>query len=320
MTQTQAVETRAFFDLPFTKMQGAGNDVVVLNAMHGLPALTPAHFRILGDRRYGVGCDQILMVAPPKHPENDFSYRIVNQDGSEVEHCGNGARCFMRYVLDQGLTHKTSVRVEIARGVITLTLCDDGEVEVNMGVPDFAAHSLPFVPEGLARVIHKNGFVEYAIPVGQGSPHLERSVLVGTVSVGNPHAVCVVGDADTAAVSQHGALIETHAAFANRVNVGFMQVLDEHHIKLRVWERGVGETLACGTGACAAVVVGIQLGLLQSPVQVQARGGTLSVAWQSATNAALDTGADPDSLDPKDILMRGPAVSVYTGSIRLAAQ
>jgi diaminopimelate epimerase len=282
------------FNLPFTKMQGAGNDVVVLNAMQGLPALTPTHFRILGDRRYGVGCDQILIVAPPKDVANDFSYRIVNQDGSEVEHCGNGARCFMRFVRDNGLTAKTTVRVEIATGVITLTQFDKHEVQVNMGAPRFAADTLPFEPQGLAHSQLANGFELYQLPLGADT------VTLGTVSMGNPHAVQTVADVDTAPVTTQGPLIEHHRAFTNRVNAGFMQVLDAHRIKLRVWERGAGETLACGTGACAAVVVGIQRGQLQSPVHVQARGGALTITW-----------------DGTDVLMRGPAVSVYTGNITL---
>jgi diaminopimelate epimerase len=283
------------FLLPFTKMQGAGNDVVVLNAMRGLPMLTPEHFRGLGDRRYGVGCDQILIVAPPKDSANDFSYRIVNQDGSEVEHCGNGARCFMRFVREQGLTSKTSVRVEIARGVITLTEFDNGEIEVNMGAPRFDAQSLPFINKGLEHTILNNGFVQYLLPLNYDW------VTIGTVSMGNPHAVQIVADIDTAPVTTMGSVIENHRVFPNRVNVGFMQVVDKHHIKLRVWERGAGETLACGTGACAAVVVGIQRGVIQSPVRVQALGGELNIAW-----------------DGTDVLMRGPAVSVYDGVIRLS--
>ncbi len=288
------------FRLPFTKMQGAGNDVVVLNAMQGLPALTAKHFKVLGDRRYGVGCDQILIVAPPQDTANDFSYRIVNQDGSEVEHCGNGARCFMRFVRDEQLTTKTTVRVEIARGVITLTEFEDGDVEVNMGAPDFEPTSLPFKPDGLAHRTLDNGFKVYKLPLGQ------HMATFGTVSMGNPHAVHIVDDVETAPVTTHGPLIETHAVFPNRVNVGFLQVIDPHHIKLRVWERGAGETLACGTGACAAVVVGIQSGVIQSPVRVQARGGELTISWDG-THAQ------------SDVLMRGPAVSVYSGTIQLEA-
>ncbi len=293
------------FQLPFTKMQGAGNDVVVLNAMQGLPALNAAHFQHLGDRRYGVGCDQILIVAPPKDIANDFSYRIVNQDGSEVEHCGNGARCFMRFVRDQGLTAKKVVRVEIATGVIILSEFDDGEVEVNMGAPRFEPQALPSVPAGLASTTLANGYVTYQMPLALHSIS-QASATLGTVSMGNPHAVQIVDDVDTAPVTTQGPMIENHAAFPSRVNAGFMQVLDPHHIKLRVWERGAGETLACGTGACAAVVVGIQMGVLQSPVQVQARGGVLNIAWGGKT----DTGY-------ADVLMRGPAVSVFNGSIEL---
>jgi diaminopimelate epimerase len=297
------------FTLPFTKMQGAGNDVIVLNAMQGLPALSAVHFRHLGDRRYGIGCDQILIVAPPKDVANDFSYRIVNQDGSEVEHCGNGARCFMRFVRDEGLTTKKIVRVEIATGVIVLTEFDDGEVEVNMGAPRFEPESLPFLPMGLTTHPLANGFVTFQLPnvIDAGNkahPVLDR--VFGTVSMGNPHAVQVVDDVDTAPVTTQGPLIENHTAFPNRVNAGFIQVINPHHIKLRVWERGAGETLACGTGACAAVVVGIQMGVLQSPVQVQARGGVLNIAWGGKTGDGY-----------ADVLMRGPAVSVYRGSIEL---
>jgi diaminopimelate epimerase len=287
-------QTPSFFQLPFTKMQGAGNDVVVLNAMQGLPALTAAHFRILGDRRYGIGCDQILIVAPPQNTANDFSYRIVNQDGSEVEHCGNGARCFMRFVRDEQLTVKTTVRVEVASGVMTLTEHDDGEVEVDMGAPRFEASTLPFIAAGLAHTVLDNGFALHVLPFA------DTPITVGTVSMGNPHAVQIVADVDTAPVTTQGPLIEHHPAFPNRVNAGFMQVIDAHHIKLRVWERGAGETLACGTGACAAVVVGIQRGVIQSPVRVQARGGELRIEWDGQT-----------------VRMRGPAVSVYSGTIRL---
>jgi diaminopimelate epimerase len=290
-------------------MQGAGNDVIVLNAMQGLPALSAAHFRLLGDRRYGIGCDQILIVAPPKDVANDFSYRIVNQDGSEVEHCGNGARCFMRFIRDQGLTTKKQVVVEIATGVIVLTEFDDGQVEVNMGAPRFEPATLPFVTAGLASTVLDNGFITYRLADvldSQRASHSHIAPVFGTVSMGNPHAVQVVTDVDAAPVTTQGPLIENHAAFPNRVNAGFMQVLDPHRIKLRVWERGAGETLACGTGACAAVVVGIQMGVLQSPVQVQALGGVLHIVW-GEKNASWYA----------DVLMRGPAVSVYSGTIDL---
>ncbi len=293
------------FSLAFTKMQGAGNDVIVLDAMQGLPTLSSAHFRHLGDRRYGIGCDQILIVAPPKDAANDFSYRIVNQDGSEVEHCGNGARCFMRFVRDEGLTTKKTVHVEIATGVIVLTEFDNGEVEVNMGAPRFEPQTLPFLPAGLISSTLENGFVTYQLPDVFGMLKT-NSPMLGTASMGNPHAVQVVDDVDTAPVTTQGPRIENHTAFPNRVNAGFMQVINPHHIKLRVWERGAGETLACGTGACAAVVVGIQMGVLQSPVQVQARGGVLNIAWGGQTTNGY-----------ADVLMRGPAVSVYRGSIEL---
>ena len=282
-------------------MQGAGNDVVVLNAMHGLPPLRSEHFQALGDRRYGVGCDQILIVAPPVNPENDFSYRIANQDGSEVEHCGNGARCFMRYVREQGLTTKTQVRVEIATGVIVLIEHPkgeqpNGEIEVNMGPPRFAPETLPFKPSGFAVTVAKFGHQVYQLPVSG------ELVDIGTVSVGNPHAVQIVADVDTAPVTTQGPLIENHPAFPNRVNVPYVQVIDRNTIKLRVWERGAGETLACGTGTCAAVVSAISRGVIDSPVRVIARGGELRIAW-----------AGGDS----DVMMSGPAVTVFTGQITL---
>ena len=280
--------------LPFTKMQGAGNDVVVLSAMQGLPALTPAHFRLLGDRRYGVGCDQILIVAPPASADNDFSYRIVNQDGSEVEHCGNGARCFMRYVRETGLATKRSVRVEVASGVIVLMEHDDGEIEVNMGPPRFAPETLPFNPQGFVNTVLDNCYVTYAFSIAG------HAVELGMVSMGNPHAVQIVADVDAAPVERQGSLIELHPAFPKRVNAPYVQVIDRNTIKLRVWERGAGETLACGTGACAAVVSAIQRGVVDSPVRVIARGGELNIRW-----------------DGGDVLMSGPAVTVFKGSIEL---
>lgn len=286
--------------LSFTKMQGAGNDVVVLNDFSSpLPHLSADDFRILGDRRYGVGCDQILIVGKPASPENDFSYRIVNQDGSEVEHCGNGARCFMRFVREQGLTTKTQVQVEVATGVMTLHEYGTGQIEVDMGAPRFEPAALPFTSQGLVSHVLNNGHTLYELSVGSDR------LSIGAISMGNPHAVQVVNDVDAAPVTTQGPLIENHAAFPNRVNAGFMQIIDAHHIKLRVWERGAGETLACGTGACAAVVAGIARGLLSSPVQVQARGGVLNIQWDGA----------PNRIAP--VLMRGPAETVYHGTITL---
>ena len=284
------------FTLPFTKMQGAGNDVIVLNAMHGLPVLRSEHFCALGDRRYGIGCDQILIVAPPQNPANDFSYRIANNDGSEVEHCGNGARCFMRYVREMGLTQKRQVRVEIATGVIILIEHESGEIEVNMGPPRFDAVSLPFIPIGLTHTEMPNGHQVFELNVDN------TRLQIGIVSVGNPHAVQLVTDIDAAPVTTQGPAIELHPAFPNRVNVPYVQVLDRNTIKLRVWERGAGETLACGTGTCAAVVSAISRGVVDSPVRVLARGGELHIVWAGAGS---------------DVMMRGPAVTVFTGSITL---
>ncbi len=286
--------------IAFTKMQGAGNDVVVLNDFSSrLPPLSADDFRVLGDRRYGVGCDQILIVGQPANPANDFSYRIVNQDGSEVEHCGNGARCFMRYVREQGLTQNTQVRVEVATGVITLHEFENGEIEVDMGAPRFDPAVLPFSSQGLESKVLTNQHRLFSLPV------CGECVTLGAVSMGNPHAVQVVANVDDAPVTTQGPLIENHVAFPNRVNAGFMQVLDAHRIKLRVWERGAGETLACGTGACAAVVAGIARGLLASPVEVQARGGVLNIRWDGTPTQAAP------------VLMRGPAVTVYHGTIAL---
>jgi diaminopimelate epimerase len=273
---------------------------VVLNALQGLPHLSVSDFQFLSDRRYGIGCDQFLIVAPPQDATNDFAYHIVNCDGSLVEQCGNGARCFMRFVRDTGLTHKTSVRVEIATGIIVLHDLPDGTIEVDMGTPKFDAASLPFQPESphnLPYILMPSGLALYQLNF---SDDALDTVDIGTVSMGNPHAVTLVTNIDTAPVALRGAWLEQHPAFPKRVNVGFMQVLDTHTIKLRVWERGAGETLACGTGACAAVVIGIRMGLLHSPVTVHARGGVLNIAWQGETHT---------------VLMRGPAIHVFTGSI-----
>ena len=262
----------------FTKMEGAGNDFVVLDATAAPFSLGPAQLRRLADRHFGVGCDQILVVERSTRPEADFRYRIFNADGGEVEQCGNGARCFVRYVRDRGLTSKRELRVETLGGLIAPRLEDDGEVSVDMGPP---ALESPLVQ-----------------PLEVGGTRLELAIL----SMGNPHAVQLVEDIERAPVTTQGPLIERHARFPNRVNAGYMQVRDRQRIALRVWERGAGETLACGTGACAAAVSGIARGLLDSPVRVEARGGTLTVAWQGGDNA---------------VWMKGPAHSVFEGSIDL---
>ncbi|HXZ92829.1 MAG TPA: diaminopimelate epimerase [Burkholderiales bacterium] len=264
--------------LAFTKMQGAGNDFVVLDATRAPFGLSTAQLRRLADRHFGVGCDQILVVEPPRGRDADFRYRIFNADGGEVEQCGNGARCFVRYVHERRLTSKREIRVETLGGLIAPRLEPDGEVSVDMGPP---APESPLVQ-----------------PLEVGGDRVELAVL----SMGNPHAVQVVADVEAAPVTTQGPRIEHHARFPNRVNAGYMQVLDRHRIRLRVWERGAGETLACGTGACAAVVSGVLRGLVDSPVQVQARGGTLTVSWGGGDNA---------------VWMKGPAQTVFEGVIEL---
>jgi len=272
--------------LKFTKMQGAGNDFIVLDGINQHLTLTPAQYQALADRHFGVGCDQILLVEPATRPDCDFRYRIFNGDGGEVQQCGNGARCFVRFVSEQGLTAKQEIRVETAAGVIVPRLEDDGQVTVDMGPPRFNPVEIPFVAAEQALV--------YVIDV-EGEP-IEISVL----SMGNPHAVRVVCNVDSAPVVELGARIEHHPSFPERVNVGFMQVLHRRAIKLRVFERGAGETLACGTGACAAVVAGISRGLLDASVQVHTRGGDLSIRWAG-------TGSH--------VFLTGPAVTVFQGEI-----
>ncbi len=279
--------------LRFTKMQGAGNDFVVLDATRAPVDFTPEQYRALADRRFGVGADQILIVGPSPAPGVDFSYRIVNADGSEVEQCGNGARCFARYVLDHGLTDKRSIRVQTLSGVIEPRLQDDGRVTVDMGAPVFTHERIPFDASGLVA----QAVGQYELwPLDLG----EAVVQVAVASMGNPHAVQRVDDVDTALVAQLGPLIERHARFARRVNAGFMQVVARDHIRLRVFERGAGETLACGTGACAAVVCGIRLGWLDARVEVDTRGGRLTIEW---------AGGDAP------VWMTGPATTVFEGEI-----
>jgi diaminopimelate epimerase len=285
--------------LNFTKMHGAGNDFVVIDATGAPLALSAAQWRLLGDRRFGVGADQILVVERPTSADCDFRYRIFNQDGGEVEQCGNGSRAFVKFVIDKGLTTKSAIRVETMKGVITPRLEADGSITVDMGAPVFTPAEVPFDDAGLG------GWVEgtdtlYPLEVKQDGA--SKTVFVSVVSMGNPHAVQVVDDVDTAPVAELGPQIEQLARFPNRVNAGFMQVRDRHHIRLRVFERGAGETLACGTGACAAVVAGIRRGMLDSPVRVSARGGELSVAWAGAGAA---------------VYLSGPAVTVFEGSIDL---
>lgn len=283
--------------LRFTKMQGAGNDFVVIDATQAPLALSEAQLRALGDRRFGVGCDQILVIERSGTPGIDFRYRIFNNDGDEVEHCGNGARCFVRYVSDKGLSDKRSIKVETVNAVLELRLREDGRVTVDMGAPVFELQQVPFDSQGLTpTMVH--GFELWPL---EG---LDCEVAV--LSMGNPHAVQRVADVDTAPVLSLGPQVERHARFPRRVNAGFMQVLDRGRIKLRVFERGAGETLACGTGACAAVVAGIRLGWLGERVDVQALGGLLTIEW-----AGLSQGlAAP-------VLMTGPAQTVFDGEITL---
>lgn len=295
--------------IPFTKMQGAGNDFVVLDETRGRLGLTAAHYRFLGDRHFGVGADQILTVRPSPGEGIDFEYIIHNADGNEVEQCGNGSRCFARFVHDQGLTTKDTIRVKTMKGVISPQLTADGRVTVDMGAPVLAPAEVPFDTSGLS-FVPMNSWgnwpvapVEYA----QEATDLIALVLLAPVSMGNPHAVILVADADTAPVAALGPAIQRSPHFPQGVNVGFLQVLDRSHVRLRVFERGVGETLACGTGACAAVVAGIRLGLLDASVEVQTRGGVLTIAWAGETA--------PGVLAP--VLMTGPATTVFRGEIDL---
>ena len=281
--------------LRFTKMQGAGNDFVVLDATQAPIALTPEQYRALGDRRFGVGADQILVVERSSTPGVDFRYRIFNNGGDEVEQCGNGARCFVRFVRDRGLTDKKTIRVETMNTQLELRLQDDGRVTVDMSAPIFELPRVPF-DAGDLQPERVGGFELWPVDVA-GQP-LKLAVL----SMGNPHAVQRVDDVDAAPVATQGPLIEQHARFARRVNAGFMQIVDRGHIRLRVYERGAGETLACGTGACAAVVAGIRLGWLDEKVDVQTRGGLLTIEWQGGTNP---------------VFMTGPAETVFQGEIEL---
>ncbi len=280
----------------FTKMQGAGNDFVVLDATKAPLALGAAAMRRLGDRRFGVGADQILVVEKSADPDVDFAYRIFNgASGDEVEHCGNGARCFVHYVRDKGLTDKRSLRVQTMNNLLELRLQEGGGVTVDMNAPLFELPRIPFHAAG-ARPKR----------VGQADLwplNLEgQTVFVAVLSMGNPHAVQVVDDVDAAPVGRHGPLIEHHPSFPRKVNAGFMQVVSRSHIKLRVHERDAGETLACGTGACAAVVAGIRMGMLDGRVDVDTRGGRLGIEWAGGTS---------------HVLMTGPAATVFEGEIEL---
>lgn len=281
--------------LKFTKMHGAGNDFIVIDAINQQVDLSIDQWRRLADRRFGIGADQILVVERPTDAGVDFRYRIFNNDGGEVEQCGNGSRAFVRFVVDKGLTQARSIRVQTMSGIINPRLEDDGSVTVDMGAPRLVPAEVPFDETGLAGMIQGDDTL-WPLPVG------DETVFVSVVSMGNPHAVQVVDDVDAAPVEETGPLIERHVRFAKRVNAGYLQVMDRHHIRLRVFERGAGETLACGTGACAAVVAGIRRGLLDSPVRVSARGGELSIAW-----------AGPG----QSVYLSGPAVSVFDGEVEI---
>ena len=270
--------------ISFTKMQGVGNDFVVIDATRTPFMLDAAQIRLLADRRFGVGCDQVLVVARPDSADADFRYRIFNADGGEVEQCGNGARCFVVFVRERGLTTKREIRVETKAGVIVPALTPDGEVIVDMGVPHFRPEEIPFVGG--------SGAIEEPLDVAG------RTRSISALSMGNPHAVQVVADIDAAPVAAEGPLIERHERFPRRVNAGYMQVVDRANIRLRVWERGAGETLACGTGACAAVVAGIRRGLLDQDVRVMTRGGPLTIRWEG---------------DGRSVWMKGAATKVFEG-------
>jgi len=272
--------------LQFSKMHGLGNDFVVFDAISQNVSLSPAQIRRIADRHLGIGCDQLLLVEKPTIANVDFRYRIFNADGGEVEQCGNGARCFVKFVYEKGLTDKQQIKVETAAGIITPSLERDGLVTVDMGAPRFDPAVIPFTAADTAP--------NYSLDVA--SQTLEVSVL----SMGNPHAVQIVADVDSAPVAEQGPFIESHIRFPQRVNAGFMQIIDQHHIRLRVYERGSGETLACGTGACAAAVAGIRLDRLQSPVKVTTRGGELTIHW-----AGYDS----------PVLMTGPAETIFEGVI-----
>ena len=281
--------------LKFTKMHGAGNDFIVIDAINQSVDLTPAQCRLLANRHLGIGADQILVVQAADQPGTDFTYRIFNADGGEVEQCGNGARAFVQFVTEKKLTNKTTIKVATLAGVIAPTLAADGTITVDMGAPEFAIERIPFDSSGLVARDEVNAVV-WPLELDTSTRWID------VVSMGNPHAVQIVDDVDSFDVASDGPAIENHPRFAKRVNVGFMQIVDRSHIRLRVYERGAGETLACGTGACAAVVAGIRQGRLDSPVRVATRGGELVIAWHG--------GSLP-------VLLSGPAVTVFEGEINI---
>jgi diaminopimelate epimerase len=296
-------ETNPKQKLRFTKMHGAGNDFIVLNGIdQDLSNITSEQWQALAHRQFGIGADQILIVEKATLSDADFRYRIFNADGGEVEQCGNGSRCFVRFVMNQGLSDKNPLRVEVAHTVLILKSHPDGQVEVNMGAPIFDHGQIPFNANGLSSLQEFHEIL-YALPLEQPATH---DSFVGVLSMGNPHAVQVVSDVDSAPVVQEGSEIEAYPAFPKKVNAGYMQVVNRNEIKLRVYERGAGETLACGTGACAAVVSGIRRGLLDSPVRVHTRGGDLHISW----GGIIDNVTQP-------VMMTGPAVTVFEGEIEI---
>ncbi len=281
--------------LRFTKMHGAGNDFIVIDAISQSIAFSADQWRALADRRFGIGADQILVVEKARIPDADFRYRIYNADGGEVEQCGNGARAFVKFVTDKGLTGKPRIRVETLAGIIEPRLENDGRITVDMGAPILEPERVPFDAQGLSSEMQGRDAL-WPLDIA------DRTIPVSVVSLGNPHAVQLVEDTETAPVASEGPLIENHARFPKRVNAGFMQIINRHHIRLRVFERGAGETLACGTGACAAAVAGIRRGLLDSPVQVSTRGGELTIAWEGENTP---------------VRMTGPAATVFEGEIEI---
>ena len=284
--------------LPFTKMHGLGNDFMVIDCVSQPHRLSTEQIVLYAHRQLGIGFDQLLQIEPATHPDADFRYRIFNRDGSEVEHCGNGARCFAKYVYDKGLTTHNPIKVETVNRLLSLQLSEDGEVTVDMGEPDFAPESLPFEAENASVNVDSGQRYRCEVVTASTTQEIEFSAL----SMGNPHAVIVVEDLDKIDVVGLGAALGQHGCFPQGANVGFMQVAAQQSVRLRVFERGSGETLACGTGACAAVVSGCKLGLLESPVEVNVRGGTLTIAWQG---------------DGAPVLMTGPATTVYDGILDL---
>ena len=289
-------------------MQGAGNDFVMIDGYSSPISLSSAQIKKLANRHFGVGCDQLLLVEKTNSANVDFKYRIFNADGTEVEQCGNGARCFVRFVVEKGLTEKHEIIVETASGLIKLTLRANNQVTVNMGVPRFDPHEIPFDAKTRENLYALQVNTREVCSDGTESAVSETTLQISVLSMGNPHALTIVDDVDTANVAVLGPLIESHASFPQRANAGFMQILNPHEIKLRVYERGAGETLACGTGACAAVVAGIVLGHLKSPVLVNMRGGQLNIEWQDVSKG---------NSEGEPVLMTGSAEIVFEGSIEI---